>query len=265
MSNRPWMPLYVADYLADTMHLSAAESGAYLHLIMHYWANDGLPSDDKKLARIARLDPDEWAASRDTIREFFTDGWKHLRIEFELTKAAHKSQTASEAGKASAEARANERSTDVQRTLNERTNETATKRQHLHSQSESKKEEERKAFASDDAPCVDPSIAEKQFFDRTVEILGEAGRSLGGKLLKSQGGNIALARSKLELSATKSNPRQWLAAATGPPRPVQSLKEAKQSAWETARLKVRNAAYGTDDGSEGGGSADGFLPAIGSK
>lgn len=85
--SRPWMPLYVADYLADTAHLSAAESGAYLHLIMHYWANGGLPVDDKKLARIAKMTAGEWDEARETIAEFFADGWKHGRIEKELAEA----------------------------------------------------------------------------------------------------------------------------------------------------------------------------------
>jgi uncharacterized protein YdaU (DUF1376 family) len=41
--SQPWMPLYVGDYIADTAHLSCAESGAYLHLIMHYWRAGSLP------------------------------------------------------------------------------------------------------------------------------------------------------------------------------------------------------------------------------
>jgi uncharacterized protein YdaU (DUF1376 family) len=86
--NRPWMPLYVADYLADTAHLSAAESGAYLHIIMHYWLNDGLPDDDRKLARIARMSDRQWAAAKPTISEFFDEGWKHKRIDAELARAS---------------------------------------------------------------------------------------------------------------------------------------------------------------------------------
>ena len=83
----PWMPLYVADYLKDTGHLSAAEHGAYLLLIMHYWSTGGLPKEDRRLAAIARMSPKEWSESRDTIAEFFGDGWKHGRIERQLLEA----------------------------------------------------------------------------------------------------------------------------------------------------------------------------------
>ncbi|KFC74540.1 hypothetical protein FG93_01126 [Bosea sp. LC85] len=82
------MPLYVADYLASTGHLSAAENGAYLLLIMHYWQNGGLPGEDRRLARIARMSPAEWEDSRDVLAELFEEGWVHKRIEAELKVAA---------------------------------------------------------------------------------------------------------------------------------------------------------------------------------
>ncbi len=85
--SRPWMPFFVADYLADTGHLTTIEHGAYMLLIMHYWANDGLPTDEKKLSRIARMSESEWRESRDTIAEFFSADWKHDRIEFELAES----------------------------------------------------------------------------------------------------------------------------------------------------------------------------------
>lgn len=94
--SRAWMPLYVADYLADTGHLSAAEHGAYLLLIMHYWQNGGLPNEDRRLARICRMSPDEWADARETLFDMFDEGWKHARIEEELQAARDISEKAKE-------------------------------------------------------------------------------------------------------------------------------------------------------------------------
>lgn len=88
MTSRPWMPLYVAEYRHDTAHLSAAEHGAYLLLIMHYWTTGGLPDDDRQLARITSMTAAEWRRSRPTVQAFFQDGWKHKRIDRELAKAA---------------------------------------------------------------------------------------------------------------------------------------------------------------------------------
>ena len=85
---RPWMPLYVADYLADTGHLRTIEHGAYLLLIMHYWQNGSLPhSDEAQLARIARMTPKEWSGSRATLAAMFGEDWGHKRIDQELAKA----------------------------------------------------------------------------------------------------------------------------------------------------------------------------------
>lgn len=102
---RPWMPLYVADYRQDTAHLSAAQHGAYLLLIMHYWATGSLPDDDGQLARIACLSVPEWKRNRAAIAAFFENGWKHKRIEAEIAKAEAISEAGRRAGKASAERR----------------------------------------------------------------------------------------------------------------------------------------------------------------
>ncbi|ACI55715.1 protein of unknown function DUF1376 [Rhizobium leguminosarum bv. trifolii WSM2304] len=87
MSNRAWMPLHIADYLADTGHLTATEHGAYLLLIMHYWQNGALPENERVIARIAKLSPEQWEESRDMLAMLFGPGWKHKRIDAELEKA----------------------------------------------------------------------------------------------------------------------------------------------------------------------------------
>jgi uncharacterized protein YdaU (DUF1376 family) len=78
-----WMPLYIGDYLADTMHLTCEQSGAYLHLIMHYWRAGSLPDNDVALAQIARLPAKSWQAHKATISAFFGPGWTHKRINAE--------------------------------------------------------------------------------------------------------------------------------------------------------------------------------------
>ncbi|MBM1169913.1 YdaU family protein [Microvirga arabica] len=97
--SRPWMPFYVRDHLADTVHLSAFEQGVYLLLIMYYWLHKGLPTADEKLARIVRLSFDQWMEIRPIIVEFFEHDWRHKRIEAELAVANEKYQRRAEAGR----------------------------------------------------------------------------------------------------------------------------------------------------------------------
>lgn len=85
---RPWMPLYWADFLADTKHLDHAERFVYLLLIGHYWLHGDLPDDDRQLASITELPLRTWKKMRPTLQAFFYDGWNHKRIDAELTKFA---------------------------------------------------------------------------------------------------------------------------------------------------------------------------------
>lgn len=102
-----WMPFYVADYRNKTAHLSTAEHGAYMLLIMHYWASGSLPDDDAQLARITVQPLPSWRKMKSSMQAFFYDGWKHHRIEEELEKAAIKHSRRVEAGKRGGEAKAN--------------------------------------------------------------------------------------------------------------------------------------------------------------
>ena len=93
-----WMPIYVGDYLADTGHLSAAEHGAYLLLLFHYWrTGKPLPADDDQLRRIARMDSKEWGRSRNILKVFFSvteTEWRQGRVDKELAAAQRRSETA---------------------------------------------------------------------------------------------------------------------------------------------------------------------------
>jgi uncharacterized protein YdaU (DUF1376 family) len=122
MAALPYMPLYVADYLADAAHLTTLQHGAYLLLIMNYWQRGApLPDDDAKLARIAGLDLRTWKRNRAELLTFFScvDGaLRHSRIDAELAKVEAKSLKCKKAGQASAQQRLNGRSTDAEQTFN---------------------------------------------------------------------------------------------------------------------------------------------------
>ncbi len=96
--NRPWMPLYVGDYLGDTGHLTTAQHGAYLLLMMHYWRKGELPDDDRQLCKIAKLPLKTWCQYRATLQDFFYEGWKHKRIDAELAKMMRVSEKRAIAG-----------------------------------------------------------------------------------------------------------------------------------------------------------------------
>jgi uncharacterized protein YdaU (DUF1376 family) len=96
--NRPWMPLYVGDYLGDTGHLTTAQHGAYLLLMMHYWRKGELPDDDRQLSKITKLPLRTWCEYRPTLQDFFYEGWKHKRIDAELARMMQVSQKRAIAG-----------------------------------------------------------------------------------------------------------------------------------------------------------------------
>lgn len=97
-----WMPLYIADYLADTMHLHAEQHGAYLLLIMAAWKSGGkLPSDPRALQHIVRMTPQQWARNQPVLQRFFfvtEDFWMHNRVRTELERAKEKVEHRSKAG-----------------------------------------------------------------------------------------------------------------------------------------------------------------------
>lgn len=124
MAALPYMQLYVADYLADTMHLSTEEHGAYLLLIFNYWQT-GKPIPKVRLARIARLTNDRWLSVEDSLKEFFNDNgteWEHDRIDRDLAAVHAAQEQKAAAGKASAQARKKKKQTEPQREINDRSN-----------------------------------------------------------------------------------------------------------------------------------------------
>jgi uncharacterized protein YdaU (DUF1376 family) len=90
----PFMKLWVADYLSDTLHLNMEQSGAYLQLLMIMWKEGGaLRANPDYLAKVCRMTPERWGRIAPDILPYFTvieldegDVLQHRRLSEELAK-----------------------------------------------------------------------------------------------------------------------------------------------------------------------------------
>ena len=102
MTDRPFMQLYVSDFVGDTLTLTTEHIGAYLLLLIALWNADGwLPSDDTKLARVVRLSVRRWRKVAVELLPFFVVSGgvlTHTRLTRELEKASEKSHSRALAG-----------------------------------------------------------------------------------------------------------------------------------------------------------------------
>jgi len=220
--SRPWMPLWISDYLGDTQHLGALEHGAYLLLIMQYWQKECLPDDETQLMRIARLTPDEWSNARATLQALFKPGWKHPRIDAELQQSDEKFEKRAKAGKAGGKASALARRLAkeaanqalVQQPSTNASSNRAAKSNHPHPHPHIV------SVPSERAPVAPPD-EDAELFRVGKKLLGPNAGGQIAKLKAAKGGSVPLARAALETASTKENAAEYIAAVTrggtGPP------------------------------------------------
>ena len=110
---------HIGDYKSHTHHLTVVEDIAYRRLLDHYYLHEA-PIKQRDIARqIGMRDHEQEVLS--VLNEFFVSaeqGFINPRADKEIAHFHSKVEQASKAGKASAERRNNERSTDVQPTNN---------------------------------------------------------------------------------------------------------------------------------------------------
>jgi uncharacterized protein YdaU (DUF1376 family) len=113
--------------------MTPEEEGAYIRLICHDWANDGIPDDDSQLAMLSRLGEQVFNKCSNKLRKAFIkhptrDGYlTNERLEKERNIQAHNREQRSKAGISSGKARAykreqmfDSRSTSVEQKTNKR-------------------------------------------------------------------------------------------------------------------------------------------------
>jgi len=127
MAEFPALPIFTDAYLGDTRHLTAAQHGAYLLLLMTAWRTTecALPDDDRQLARWAAMDYRTWLNNRDVVMALWTKGddhkWRQRRLSDERKRAENVRDRNVRAGKSSALKRKQRHVTVVAPTPNEDT------------------------------------------------------------------------------------------------------------------------------------------------
>lgn len=110
MAEHPMLPLWTDALLGDTQHLSQAEFGAYVLMLIVAWRTPGccLPDDDRYLANVTRSGPG-WKKIKQVVMPFWTRGadgkLRQKRLTQEHVVTEEKRVKQSEAGKTSARKR----------------------------------------------------------------------------------------------------------------------------------------------------------------
>lgn len=76
--------------IAETQHLDPEAFGCYMRLLHAYWQSGPARDNDRVLARLVGLAPDEWAAIRPDVEPYFDmlhGQWIHWRLDQELERA----------------------------------------------------------------------------------------------------------------------------------------------------------------------------------
>ena len=115
---------HIGDYASHTRHLTLFEDLAYRRLLDLYYLHERpLNECSTTVARLINMRENESEIAM-ILREFFElipgVGYVNRRADAEIARFHGKVESASRAGKASAERRGNKRSTDVQRMFNDR-------------------------------------------------------------------------------------------------------------------------------------------------
>ena len=105
MAEFPALPLFTDAYMADTRHLSAAQHGAYILLLMTAWRMPDctLPDDDIFLSRCASMDLRTWKKNKTAVMAFWkkdeAQRYYQPRLLDERKYVAHKRSKNSKAAK----------------------------------------------------------------------------------------------------------------------------------------------------------------------
>ena len=221
-------PFHIGDYIKSTVHLNNEEDLTYLRLIFHYYDTEKpIPKNTEAVAKRLRL---KHRIVLGILAEFFSDsedGWRSKRCDEELAKYHALLQNASNAGKASAQRRANARSTPVQRPLRSRSTNQEPRTSNQEPEPRTVNQEPGKPAA---VAASDP--VKREIWETGKALLGKDSASLLGKLCKEYGQILVLQAVKDCVSLTPAEPKAWLVA--------RCQERRAQSGNKSAAIELRN-------------------------
>ena len=245
--SRLWMPLYVGDFLANTTHLNATETGIYIRLIMHCWENGHLPADPEKLRIISHASAKSW------------NKYCNILTFFERRESQH--------GPIYVHSRVSQERTKYEELSNKR--KAAALQKHTQSQSQLPKEKKDPRKPAD-AGAVAPPVytdSKHELWGEGVPILQALGvsnpRSIIGRWLKDTKDDAVTVLGAIQRARDVRviDPVPWITRAiqTGPPRnghaPRPGSREDRQEKTSNALTQLADYIAARADGGHGGGDA----------
>jgi uncharacterized protein YdaU (DUF1376 family) len=195
---RPWMPLYIGDFIADTMHLNATETGIYIRLLVHCWKHGSIPRNPRQLALIAHCDTRLWHQYEATVMNFFdvvdASTAHNKRVSSELLRFAEISNKRKDAAK---QKHTKSSANGMQ------------KHTHLHSHSE--REQERKEEVAADAASSSANGSPRFAFENGVIRLTAANLEQWRKAFP----NLSLESELTGLAFWAQEQKSWFMAVQG--------------------------------------------------
>ena len=97
MAALPYFKFYAADFIADVLHLSLDERGAYITLLAWSWKRGALPLERSARAHILGVSTRKLDALWESLGSHWTeeiDGYHNPRLEEERKKACERSAKA---------------------------------------------------------------------------------------------------------------------------------------------------------------------------
>lgn len=221
MSAFPSLPLFTDAFIADTGHLSAQETGAYLLLLMMAWRSPGcrLPDDDAKLARWARVDRRLWHKIKPIVMEFWSlddDGfWTQKRLTKEHEQTRNRAERARENGARGGRPKSLENNEPENPAGSSRVSQAKAPNPNPNPIGSSLRSEPRDAQARDPAPNAWPADAFDRFWQSFPNKVGKSAAVRAFDVVRRSGSvSFGQMMAGLDRYSRKTDDRPWCNPAT---------------------------------------------------